>query len=137
MSTLQIDYDFDRIDRRTGTISPSLINVIKNRIVQFYRPDKIILFGSCATKNTFTDSDIDLFIVLNDHHPFSSKKRHERMGELLELFRYRSFALNSIVMTNSEIKKLIHTNEGEWDFILEILEKGKTLYDRPEKTNIE
>lgn len=54
---------------------------------------------------------------------------------MLKLFHYRSFGLDAMVLTESEIEKIQHENEGEWDLVLEILEEGKTLYDRTQKEN--
>ncbi len=51
---------------------------------------------------------------------------------MLDLFRYRSFGLDVIVLTRSEVQILIDTNEGEWDLVLEIVRQGKVLYERPD-----
>jgi hypothetical protein len=60
--------------------------------------------------------------------------RSERSRHLLDLFRYRSFGLDVIVLTQGEVQHLKDTNEGEWDLILEILEHGEVLYEQCEFT---
>lgn len=139
MSTVGVktQFEFDRIDRRTKQITPALISAITDRIVQHFQPARIILFGSQASKKFIQESDIDLLVVLDDTHVFVSLERRDRVGKLLDLFRFRSFGLDAIVLTNAEVQTLQETNEGEWDLILEILTEGKVLYDRLQKTPTE
>ncbi len=128
-------FDFDRIDRRTARVTPALIAAIRDRIVEHVQPEKIILFGSRARGTAAAESDIDLLLVLRDNHPYAALQRWDRFGEVLKLFHYRSFGLDAMVLTEAEIKKLYAENEGEWDLVLEILEEGKTIYDRTQKEN--
>ncbi len=93
-------------------------------------PRQVILFGSQAMAQPVKGSDIDLFICLDDHHPLAHMRRSERAGEVLNLFRFRSFGLDVLVLTQSEVRQLQETNEGEWDLVLEILEQGIVLYER-------
>jgi predicted nucleotidyltransferase len=90
----------------------------------------VILFGSQASRQAGKGSDIDLLICLNDHHPLAKARRGERAGAVLDLFRYRSFGLDVIVLSQDEIRGLQEANEGEWDLVLEILAQGKVLYER-------
>lgn len=123
-------FDFDRIDRRTARVTPALIAAIRDRIVERLQPEKIILFGSRANGTARPESDIDLVLVVQDQHPLAALKRLDRFGAVLRLFHYRSFGLDAIVLTEAEIKQLHDENEGEWDLILEILEDGRTIYER-------
>lgn len=136
MPIVQPRFDFNQIDRRTKRITPALISAIRDRIIEHLRPEKIILFGSQAAGTATRESDIDLLIVLNDEHPLAPLKRRDRFGELQNLFLYRSFGLDAIVLTDAEIRKIIDENEGEWDLVLEILTHGKTLYDRTKEAQI-
>ena len=122
-------FAFDRIDRRTQKVTPALITAITERIVATIKPRQIVLFGSQVTKENHNQSDIDLLICLDDHHPLAFKRRHERTAVILDLFRYRSFGLDIIVLTQGEVQGLIDANEGEWDLVIEILKKGKLLYE--------
>jgi hypothetical protein len=49
---------------------------------------------------------------------------------VLDLFRYRSFGLDAIVLIEAEIQQLRAANEDEWNLVLEILATGKPLYER-------
>ena len=134
MSMIQSPFDFDRIDRRTREITPDLIAAVKERVVQNLHPKKVVLFGSQANGTASQGSDIDLLVVLSDEHPLAALQCRDRFGEMLRLFRYRSFGLDAIILTDTEVQKLRDENEGEWDFVLEILDGGKTLYEQvPQK----
>ena len=89
----------------------------------------MILFGSQVHAKANMGSDIDLLICLDDDHPLARLRRSQRAGEILNLFRYRSFGLDIIVLTQGEIQTLKDTNEGEWDLVLEILGNGQALYE--------
>ncbi len=130
-------FNFDRIDRRTQQVTPSLIAAVTDRIVQYLQPAKVILFGSQISNKATRGSDIDLLVVLDNTHPFAPLKRRDRFGKLLELFPYRSFGLDAIVLTNLEVRTLRDANEGEWDLVLEILTEGKTLYEYTQETQTE
>jgi uncharacterized protein len=127
-------YAFDRIDRRTKKVTPALIAAVTERIVASLHPRQVILFGSQVQGKTGRGSDIDLLVCLDDDHPLARLRRSERAGEVLNLFRYRSFGLDVFVITQSEVQELQDTNEGEWDLVLEILGQGKVLYERPGPT---
>jgi len=134
--TAQPHFNFDRVDRRTKNITPKLIASITNRIVHHLQPNKLVLFGSQAKGEATMGSDVDLLIVVSNDHALAPLPRRGRFGKLLELFRYRSFGLDAIIVTESEVQTLREQNEGEWDMVLEILEKGKTLYDRLAQTQV-
>lgn len=128
-------FDFTRIDRRTARVTPALIAAVRDRIIEHLRPEKIILFGSHAKGRATPASDIDLMLVLNNNHPLSDVKQRDRFGAVLELFRYRSFGLDAIVLTDAEVERIRRENEGEWDLMLEIIEEGKIIYDNCQSEN--
>jgi len=123
-------FAFDRIDRRTKKVTPALVAAVTERIVSSLQPRQVILFGSQAQASADSASDIDLLICLDNHHPLAHLSRRDRAGEVLNLFRFRSFGLDVIVLTQGEVQELRDANEGEWDLVLEILERGKVLYER-------
>jgi predicted nucleotidyltransferase len=123
-------FAFDRIDQSTKKVTSALIAAITERIVTHVHPSQVILFGSRIKDRAGRGSDIDLLICLDDDHPLARLRRSERSGEVLNLFRYRSFGLDVIVLTRSEVQELRKTNEGEWDLVLEILEQGAVLHER-------
>ena len=130
-------YNFDQIDRRTKQITPALINAVVERIVQHLQPVQVTLFGSQASQKATAQSDLDLLVVLDDFHPLAQLPPRDRFGKLLELFPYRSFGLDAIVLINGEMQTLQKTNEGEWDLVLEILAEGKVLYGHLQKAQAE
>jgi predicted nucleotidyltransferase len=123
-------FAFDRIDRRTKKVTAALIAAVTQQLVEAVKPERLILFGSQARRQTSRGSDIDLLVCLADAHPLAGLRRSERTAAILNLFRYRSFGLDVLVLTQREIKELQDSNEGEWDLVLEILEQGKLLYER-------
>jgi predicted nucleotidyltransferase len=132
--TFQNRFNFDQVERQPREISPLLISAVTERIVRQLQPQQVLLFGSQANGNAKEGSDLDLLVVLNNQHALATLKRRERFGKLLELFRYRSFALDAMLLTEAEIQLLQEANEGEWDMVLEILAKGVMLYEESEKT---
>lgn len=123
-------FAFDTIDRRTKQITPALINAVTDRIVRCLHPDQVYLFGSQANGLANQDSDMDLLVILDNQHPLAPIQHRNRARKVLELFRYRSFGMDAIVLTEAEIGQLQSTNEDEWNLILEILATGKPLYER-------
>ncbi len=45
-------------------ISREQIEDFVHRLVERYEPEKVILFGSYATETATTDSDVDLFVIM-------------------------------------------------------------------------
>ncbi len=124
-------FSFERIDERTKEVTPALICAVVECIVAALHPRQVILFGSQISGISRHGSDIDLLICLEDGHRLASLSSSQRASEVLNLFRYRSFGLDVIVLTEDELRHLRDTNEGEWDLVLEILEQGKVLYEQP------
>ncbi len=59
-------------------ITEEKITDIVNKIVHFYSPEKIILFGSYANNNANENSDVDLIIIKNTELPKQSRGREIR-----------------------------------------------------------
>ena len=96
---------------------------IVDRIVQYCKPEKIILFGSFAKGRQNSDSDIDLLVIKD-----SDIKRPFRVKEIFESLRGmdRSFPLDPIVYTPSEISKRLAL--GDY-FIKEVFKEGQVVYE--------
>jgi len=122
--------DFDSNERRPLQLSDFVIRKVCHRIVKKFHPLRIILFGSLSKGTATKNSDLDLLMIIDDKNNLAQLKRRDRYVEILRLFHHKGFGLDVIVLTNQEVKKLIAENEGEWDLILEIINEGKTLYER-------
>ena len=86
-------------------------------------PDIIILFGSYAYGTPTQDSDIDLFIIKDDN-----RRRVDRFCEVRKISRdIEGVSIMPIVFTNGELAKRLRLED---DFILEIVKKGRVLYER-------
>lgn len=103
-------------------ITEEIIEQIKNKIVENFTPEKIILFGSQATGEATKGSDIDLLIIMNtDENPYKRNLLVRR------IFSKRSFSLDVFVFTPDE-EKIFRDVKGT--IINTALTKGKILYER-------
>jgi predicted nucleotidyltransferase len=91
-------------------------------LVEEYRPQQVILFGSMAAGDTGEWSDIDLVIIKD-----TSKRFLARLKEVALLCR-APVGVDYLVYTPREFEQLVAENNP---FIQqEILEKGKVLYEQ-------
>lgn len=94
---------------------------ITDKIVEEFKPEKIILFGSYAWGKPGRDSDIDLFVVKE-----SKKQSLDRERELRQLLFGNNFPpMDILVYTPKELKNRLDLEDF---FIKDILNKGKMLY---------
>lgn len=96
------------------------IKQITQQIVEKYKPQKIILFGS-AVKGEWTKySDLDFFIIKEDV-PADGLDRMFELRKLLEI----DIAADFIICKPQEVDKRLNMGDP---FIKMILTKGKVLY---------
>lgn len=95
-------------------------NQIVQQIVKHFDPEKIVLFGSLAWGRPHSQSDIDLFIVME-----SPLRRDKRAMAISHLFKNRRFPMDIIVYTSQELKMSLKRGNP---FIREIMDKGRVLY---------
>jgi predicted nucleotidyltransferase len=92
---------------------------LKHQLIEKYRPEKIVLFGSAA-QGSKEISDVDLFMI---------KKNVPRLGtdRLLELYRLitTDLPVDYIVYTPEEAEERIALGDP---FLKAILDKGTVLY---------
>jgi predicted nucleotidyltransferase len=91
------------------------------RIVNRFRPAKIILFGSYARGSAGPDSDVDLLVVMK----VEGSKRRQAVEIDLALAD-RRFPLDLIVVTPEEFEKYQDT---VGHIIYPAVREGKVLYD--------
>lgn len=95
------------------------IDSIKNQLIQKYKPEKIILFGSGAAGQMSPDSDLDFFIVKDDKKP-----KHDRMVEVYRLVD-KDIAADFLVYTPEELATRVKMGDP---FVKSVLSEGKVLY---------
>ncbi len=95
---------------------------IVNKIAIGYNPDKIILFGSYATGHPDENSDLDLFVIKDSDLP-----RPQRVVQVRKMLYGSMIPIDLIVYTPKEIND---SKENEFSFVYEVLNTGKTLYER-------
>jgi len=96
------------------------INQMTSKIVQEYKPEKIILFGSFAWGKPTASSDVDLFIVKN-----SRLDKRFRTTEVEKILDIPPLPVDIVVRTPGEVKYRKAIGDP---FINLVLKKGKTLY---------
>lgn len=103
------------------TITPSLLDDIKRRVVEEIRPAKIYLFGSHAWGNPGRDSDIDIFLVV--------ERLDSSRGELLRRAYHCISDLRVptefVVKTEDEMIRFAKVSAS---LIHKVLERGVLLY---------
>lgn len=99
------------------------IEAIKNQLVEKYKPEKVILFGSHAWGKSDKDSDFDFCIIKEG---VEEKSRYERMLEVERLVDYKK-ASDFLVYTPYEIRKRIWLGDP---FIKRIVNEGKIIYGK-------
>jgi predicted nucleotidyltransferase len=99
-----------------------LIREVRDKLVRYYKPEKVILFGSQAYGRPRRDSDLDLLIIKRTRKDF-----FERIREVSRLFPLRDFALDVIVRTPSELRARL--TWGDF-FYKEIVTRGRILYEK-------
>lgn len=98
----------------------ALIREIVAKIVERFRPRRIVLFGSQASGRGGAHSDIDLFIEME-----SEKAPPERAIEVDRLFGVRDWAMDLVVYTPAEVQRERRIAGG---LVNEIESEGVPLY---------
>ena len=108
----------------TGESSLSAeVRRVRDRIVETYSPERIILFGSHATGTALPDSDIDLLIIKRTRKPYLDRLLAVRLT-----LDWRTRA-DVMVLTPEELENAI--SEDRYFMVKEILPKGRVIYERP------
>ena len=92
-----------------------------------YRPEKIILFGSRARGRPDDESDLDILIIKD-----SEKREVERIRDvygIVERYQRRPYRLpiDILVKTPEEVRRRLAMGD---DFLRDVVEHGKVLYER-------
>jgi len=103
-----------------GMVTIRQIENLSRRIAREFHPERIVLFGSYARGAAAADSDVDLLIVL----PFRGKAA--KMSVEIRLRVRPSFPVDLIVRTPEKLRERLEMGD---DFMREILEEGRVLYE--------
>jgi HEPN domain-containing protein/predicted nucleotidyltransferase len=95
---------------------------VTRRLIEYYEPDRVILYGSYGTPLSKKDSDIDLFIIKD-----TKKQPIERRIEVESLLSDRLLPLDIMIYTPQEVRFLFEIGSP---FIEEVMENGRLLYMR-------
>jgi uncharacterized protein len=101
-------------------IETQKIYELRDRIVQQFHPQKVILFGSYAYGTPTDDSDVDILVVM----PFEGRGAY-KSAEIATMTNPH-FPADIIVRTPEQIKTRLDLGDF---FIQEIIQKGKVLYE--------
>jgi predicted nucleotidyltransferase len=114
-------------------ISKSQIDSVVQAIVENYKPEKVILFGSYATDTAREDSDLDLAIIKRTSKPYFKRGGDVRMA-IRKSGQIHFFAKDILVFTPDEVD---NQKDDHYSIVYEILTTGKTLYDRSKSTRLD
>ena len=103
-------------------ITQKQIKDFGRRLAREFKPKKVVLFGSYAYGKPSPDSDVDLLVVM----PLNGNPVDKSVEMRLKL-RPR-FPLDLLVRTPAKIKERLAMGD---DFIKDIFDKGKVLYEAP------
>lgn len=104
------------------TRAQEIIQEMVRRIVQRFRPEKIVLFGSYARGTEGPDSDVDLLVVV----PIESSRR-QKVVEIYTLLAGMGMPKDIIVVTPTDVEKY---KDVAGNIIGPALAEGKILYER-------
>ena len=107
------------IDKRKRIPQKAIDQVVK-QIVEKFKPQKIILFGSYARGNPRPESDVDMLVVMD-----TPLKDVRQAIEICQQIEYR-FGLDLVVHTPKYLVQRIKM--GDW-FLRDVLKEGKVLYE--------
>jgi len=107
------------IDKRKR-IPQEAIDQVVEQIVEKFKPQKIIFFGSYARGNPRPESDVDMLVVMD-----TPLKDVRQAIEICQQIEYR-FGLDLIVHKPTYLAEGI--KNGNW-FLRDVVKEGKVLYE--------
>ena len=119
--------DFDKPDAarwyRGAEIPIKVIRRFARDVVEQFRPEKIILFGSYAYGSPHADSDVDILVVM------PTRNRLDQTVKIHWAIK-PPFPLHLLVRTPTELSRRLENGD---DFHTEIMTRGKVLYEAGNK----
>ena len=114
--------DLKDVSHLVPRVTPRLLAGIRDRIVDSFHPQKIVLFGSYAHGKPHAWSDVDLLVVMR-----SKERMARRIMRVARTAHVRFLPMDVLVFTPQEIRVRLARRDP---FIREILSRGKVLYQR-------
>jgi len=101
----------------TSPVPPELLDAV----VEYFRPLRVILFGSAARGDAGPDSDIDLFVILDDDAPpekltlaagYQSRRSYHRATDVIpcrdSVFRRKSRVAGTSAYTAAREGRIVY-----------------------------
>lgn len=108
------------INKRTRIPQAAIDDVVR-QIAEKFKPLKIILFGSYAYGTPTPVSDVDLLVVID------SPLKESLLSKFIRRSIAYHFGLDLVVKTPESLASRIEMGDF---FLMEIMTKGKVLYER-------
>jgi predicted nucleotidyltransferase len=105
-------------------VPQSAIRGFARQIAERFHPNKIMLFGSYAYGRPREESDVDLLVIMPATDEIAQSIR-------ITLALQRPFPVDVIVKTPKHVERGLR--EEDW-FLREVMEKGKVLYEAPNRS---
>jgi len=96
------------------------IESITAQIIERYKPEKIILFGSASRGKSGLDSDVDLLIIKKDT-PLYGADRIRELSRIID----RNIPVDLLIYRPEEFEKRLKMGDP---FLKAVLKEGKVLY---------
>ena len=106
--------------KRPGISQATIRNVV-DTIAERFKPEKIVIFGSCARGDAGPSSDLDLLVIMKSDLP-----RYKRTTPLRLLFDPTPCPMDILVYTPEEVRRWNGTVNH---IVTEVLSKGVTVYE--------
>jgi uncharacterized protein len=116
---------FEQLKQQPGRLDNGVVELIKvatERIVERFKPEKIILFGSQARGDATQHSDVDLLIVFKE-----VSNNHEQAVAIRRILSDLSISKDIVVTTQRDIDKYGHL---VGTVLRPALKEGRVLYER-------
>lgn len=108
--------------RRVDRVTEALLQEMVQRIVQAVDPERIILFGSYASGQPHTESDLDLLVIMPSDRP-----RWQRSLPIYDALRGWLIPKDVIVYTPEEVEAWSEVPQA---FVTTAIRKGRVLYEK-------
>ncbi len=99
------------------------VNIDIGKLIEAYKPERVVLFGSRARGRGREGSDFDLLIIKEG---VGNIRRHDRHVEVLQ-YLPEDEAIDALVYTPGEIRKRLYLGDP---FIESVFREGKVLYEK-------